>query len=426
VITGCLALGFFITLLTSVLFSGAERSVGSMSRDSLEKMAENNVYGARMILGMTDNKRRFHFMFLTGRLCSVAGGTVLLTFLISRSLGAWSMNRPGGAVIAFLFAVLAFVTTDEVLARLVSPSDHEAAVSRFALFLGVFHFLLFPLTVLFAAIASVLITRNFELAAKEEALMELVKSGSESGVIEEEEGEMIQSILTFSDTSCREVMVPRIDIIAADVNTSVDNLIALFKNKGHSRIPIYEERIDNIVGVIYAKDLLIAIAEKGNDSVSVTETMRKPYFVPETKSISQLLNDLREAKVHIAIVVDEYGGTSGIVALEDLIEEIIGEIQDEYDHEERGYSWIDSHTALMDGGLNIDEVNDILRSDIPSEDFDTLGGFLYHQLGFIPEGGEKIVWEDVTFTIKEIVGNRISKVLVKRTESRADTEQPEA
>lgn len=419
-ITGGLLLGFLGALLASVLFSGAEQSVGSISRDSLEKMAENDVPGARLILGMTEHKRRFQLMFLTGRLCSVSGGTVLLTCLFFRALGAWKVDPRSGAAIAFFLSILLFVITDGVLARLVSGGDHETAVSRFAPFLAVFNFLLYPLAVLFETVSTVFIKRNIELAAKEEALKELVKSESESGVIEEEEGEMIQSILGFADTSAREVMVPRIDMVAADVITPLDDLISLFKNEGHSRIPLYEDRIDNIVGVLYAKDLLIAVAEKGKDGVSATGTMRKPYFVPETKKISELLGDLRQAKVHLAIVVDEYGGTSGIVTIEDLIEEIVGEIQDEYDREEREYSWIDARTVLMDGGLNIDEVNDILRTDIPNEDFDTLGGFLYHRLGFIPDGGEEIAWGDVTFTIKEIVGNRITKVIVKRAGRRSD------
>ncbi|MHB9028756.1 MAG: hemolysin family protein, partial [Candidatus Latescibacterota bacterium] len=284
----------------------------------------------------------------------------------------------------------------------------------------------FPLTYLFDTVLSIFIKRNTEMAAKEEALIELVKSESESGVIEEEEGEMIQSVLSFYDTTAREVMVPRIDVVAADVSTPIDELITLFRKEGHSRIPIFEGRIDNIVGVMYSKDLLIAIAERDRSEVSVAETMRKPFFVPEAKKISELLNELRNAKVHLAIVVDEYGGTSGIVALEDIIEEIVGDIQDEYDQDEGDFSWIDGQTVLIDAGLNIDDVNDILRTDIPNENFDTLGGFIYHQLGFIPEGGEKVMWEDISFIIREIIGNRISKVLVTLPEPRTENEHTEA
>ena len=208
-------------------------------------------------------------------------------------------------------------------------------------------------------------------------------------------------------------MVPRIDMIAVEKNISVEELLTLFKKWGHSRIPVYDDRIDNILGVIYAKDLLPVIAEKGKENFSIIETMRKAYYVPETKIISVLLKEFKKSKVHIAIVVDEYGGTAGIVALEDLLEEIVGEIQDEYDQDERDYLWINDRIVLMDAGLGIDDVNEIIHADIHGDDFDTLAGFIYHQLGNIPVGGEEFSWENFTFTIREIIGNRISKVLVK-------------
>jgi putative hemolysin len=423
--TAAFVLGIFVTFLAGIMFSGAERSVGSMSRDSLEKMSENGVPGASMILAITGDKRRFRFMFLSGRIGSIAGGTILLLLLLRRTFTGGSAAEPAVDAAAFVLAVVVFTAAEGIISRHVARGDNENAVSFFAPFIRLSHLILYPITTLFALAAPLFIKPDDELAEKEEALKELVKTESESGVIEEEEGEMVQSILTFADTSAREVMVPRIDVVAADIDIPIRDVIGLFKNKGHSRIPIYRERIDIIIGVIYAKDLLSAIAEKGIDAVKVSETMRKPYFVSETKKISELLEDLRNAKVHLAIVVDEYGGTSGIVALEDLIEEIVGEIQDEYDREERGYSWIDSRTVVMDGGMNIDEVNDILRTDIPSEDFDTLGGFLYHHLGFIPEGGEKIAWEDLTFTIREIVGNRIAKVVIERAEPSLDSDSSE-
>ena len=376
------------------MFSGAEHAVGSISRDSIEKLAENDMPGANRMLRVIGNKRRFQLMLLTGRILSVIFGTVLLLFSISRLTWEGDFHIWTYAAITLLLSTIVFVTSEGVLSRLISVSDLEITVARYASFLFFFHVILFPLTTVFDLLSAVFIKRNVELAAKEEALIELVKSESESGVIEQEEGEMIQSILSFSDTAAREVMVPRIDMIAADVSTSVDELIRLFKEEGHSRIPIFQNSIDNIVGVMYTKDLLIVIAERGKENVSIAETMRKPYFVPATKKISELLKDLKKARIHLAIVVDEYGGTSGIVALEDLLEEIVGDIQDEFDMEkELEYSWIDAQTVMMDAGLNIEEVNDILRTDIPNDDFDTLGGFIYRQLGFIPEGGEIVEWE---------------------------------
>lgn len=407
---------FFFALSVSIMFSSAEIAIGYISRDSLEKLSENNVRGASMILGIISNKRRFQLLLISGRTISVVGGTVVLYVLFFHYALLWNIETQGILPLVFIVSSIAFVFVDSLLARLTAMGEHEKTVTRFAYFIYVFHIILFPLTFIFEKILSATIKENIELAAKEEALIEYVKSGSESGVIEEEEKVMIESVLEFSDTTVREVMVPRIDMIAAKNDITIDELITLYEHEGHSRIPVYEGRVDNIIGVIYAKDLLTVIAQKGKDNFAIDTIMRQAFFVPETKKISVLLEEFREEKVHIAIVVDEYGGTAGIVALEDLLEEIVGEIHDEYDEEEYESLWINDSTVLIDPGLDIHDVNEMIHTTMPCEDFDTLGGFLYHQLGFIPQGGEVVEWENVTFTIKEIEGNRISKVLVKLNE----------
>ncbi|MCE5249253.1 hemolysin family protein [bacterium] len=415
--------GFFAALLASIMFSGAEIAIGFISRDSLEKLAENNIRGASVVLGILSNKRRFHLMLKTGKIISIVVGTILLYAYFLRYYGQLGLGILEIGFAACCVAITAYILMDVLVARLVAMGDYEKTVSRLAYFLLVFHVILFPLSYSLERLLSILIKRNIELAVKEEALIEFVKSESEDGVIEQEEKEMIESILEFSDTTVREVMVPRIDMVAAKKDISMDELIAIFEEEGHSRIPLYDGRVDNIVGVIYAKDLLTAIAKKGKENCVVTEIMRNAYFVPETKKISVLLKEFKIAKVHIAIVVDEYGGTAGIVAMEDLLEEIVGEINDEYDEEEQSALWLSEQTVLMDAGLDVDDVNEMINTSIPNEDFDTLGGFLYNQLGFIPQGGEIVEWENVTFTIREIHGNRISKVLVKLNEpSDTDTE----
>jgi len=411
-----LILFFTIALLVSVMFSGAQIALGTVSRESIEKLIENKVRGASLIYSISHNRRRFQLLFLSGRIIAIVSGSFILTTFIHRNILEWSPKGILAWAVAFIVAVIAFILSEGVFARLVSMGENEDTVPRFAYFLGVFHILLFPVTCLMDMALSLVIEKQQELAAKEDALIELVKSESESGVLEQEERDMIEGVLDFFDTTVREVMVPRIDMIAVEKDIEVDELIALFKNEGHSRIPVFDERIDSIIGVIYAKDILPIIAQNGKENLSIAETMRKPYFVHESKKISVLLREFKQAKVHIAVVVDEYGGTAGIVALEDLLEEIVGEIQDEYDREVRDYLWINETTVLMDAGLDIDDVNEIIHADIPTGDFDTLAGFIYHQLGLIPEGGEEFHWENLTFTIKQIQGNRISKVLVKLDE----------
>ena len=400
----------------SVMFSAASTAVGTISRDSIRKLMENKVGGAGWIYRISVNRRRFNLMLLSGRTISIAAGSACL---FAFALYPENCPYPGyswNLVSASVLSIVAFVLAESVISRLVSMGESEDIVPRFAFFLFLAHLTLFPLTILLDSVLSLFIQEHREMAAKEEALIEFVKSESEAGVIEREEKEMIEGVLEFSDTVVREVMVPRIDVAAVEKNMPVDELIELFKSKGHSRIPVYEGRIDNILGVIYAKDILPVIAGCGKENLSIIDTMRKPYFVHETKKISDLLAEFKKAKVHLAIVVDEYGGTAGIVALEDILEEIVGDIYDEYDHDERDYLWINDRTVLMDAGLDIDDVNDILHSDIEDGDYDTLGGFIYDQLGAIPKGGEEFKWEKLTFTIKQIDGNRISKVMVQLEE----------
>ena len=419
---------FVVSLPVSVMFSGAEMAIGSISRDSLEKLAESKVRGASLILGMIENKRRFLLMFLYGKILSIIVGTVFLyTFFFMKS-SMWGLTKSFSILLTIVVSVSAYTLTEGLFSKLISTGEYENRVSRFAYFLYflvVFNILMFPFTFFIDYVLSVFIKKKSELAEKEEALKELVKSETEYGVIEQDEEEMIQSIFEFSDTTVKEVMVPRIDMIAAGKNISINELIGLFEKEGHSRIPVYESRVDNILGVIYAKDLLTYISEKGKKGFSIKEMMREAYFVHKNKKISGLLKEFKRLKVHIAIVVDEYGGTAGIVTLEDLLEEIVGEIQDEYDQDKREYIRINDQTFLMDASLDIDKVNEVIRSNIPNDNFDTLGGFIYNQLGFIPKGGEEIKWEGITFKIREINGNRISKVIVELSEPFAKNEKKE-
>ncbi|MFC1540981.1 hemolysin family protein [Candidatus Latescibacterota bacterium] len=416
---GMMLIVFIISLPVSVMFSGAEIALGSISRDSLEKLAEGNVRGASIILGMFENKRRFLLMLLFGKVISIVTGTVFLFGFFYMENPVWNLTAFTSGLLTIIVSVFAYTLTEGMFSQLISTGEHENRLSRFSIFLYfliVFNMIFLPFSFLIDYVLSILIKKKSFLADKEEALIELVKSETEAGVIEQDEQEMIESIMEFSDTTVKEVMVPRIDMVAAEDDASIDELLGLFESEGHSRIPIYEGRVDHILGFVYAKDLLAYISEKHKDNFTLKDTMRDAYFVPENKKISELLEEFKKSKVHIAIVVDEYGGTAGIVALEDLLEEIVGEIQDEYDQDERDYIWMNDRTLLIDAGLDIDDVNEIIRTNIPNENFDTLGGFIYHQLGFIPEGGEEIVWENITFKIKEIIGNRISKVVVVLSE----------
>lgn len=247
----------------------------------------------------------------------------------------------------------------------------------------------------------------------EEEIMTMLDASEKEGTIETDEKEMLYSVLQFGDRLVREVMVPRIDIVAIDIDRSLEDALKVFMDSGHSRIPVYEESIDNIKGVLYAKDLLNLW---GKPAQPIRELMRKAVFVPESKPADELLKDLRQSKVHMAVVVDEYGGTGGLVTFEDLIEEIIGDIQDEYDiNEEAEYVQNGPDNYTVDASMSLNDFNDLLEVEIPTEDSDTLGGFLFTQLGRVPEAGEKVDYAHLTMRIESIDGRRIRKVRVIRT-----------
>jgi CBS domain containing-hemolysin-like protein len=248
-----------------------------------------------------------------------------------------------------------------------------------------------------------------------EELMILVERSSEQGVIEAEEQQMIGAVLELGQQRVHEVMVPRIDITALPMDAPLDELITTIVSEGHSRIPVYEESIDNVVGILYAKDLLplLARAEKPN----LRTLVRTPLFVPESITVDDLLHNLQRRKVHIAIVLDEYGGTAGVVTIEDLIEEIVGEIQDEYDVEEPMVEAISDDEARIDGRASIDDLTDHFGIELDGEDkeqYDTVGGLVYHEIGGVPKVGDRVEVDGLTLTVESTDGRRVGKVLVVR------------
>jgi putative hemolysin len=263
-----------------------------------------------------------------------------------------------------------------------------------------------------------LLVRPFGLTASfnapvitEEELKTLLEASQKQGVIEEEEKEMLRNVISFGDTVVHEVMTPRIDIKAAEVSTPASRVVNLIVDCGHSRIPIYEGTVDNIIGLVHAKDLLPALM-RGTKNINLRSLMRKPYFVPENKPLDELLEELRHSSLQIAIVQDEYGGTAGLVTIEDLLEEIVGEIKDEYDTEEQTIVSEADDIFVVDAKLNIDDLNEELDLRIPAEDFDTIGGFVFGLLGRLPREGDNAVYEDLEFTVLKADNRRAQKIRI--------------
>lgn len=231
--------------------------------------------------------------------------------------------------------------------------------------------------------------------------------------LKKEQIKMINGIITLSDTYAHEIMKPRIDVESIDVNESLEKIFEKIITCGHSRIPAYDESIDNIVGVLYAKDLLKFFIDDQKKEINVKKILREPFFIPETKKVSDLLREFKEKKIHIAIVLDEYGGFSGIVCLEDILEEIVGEIFDEYDTEERLIEKLSDNEYLIISKISIFDLNEELNLDLPEDLADTLGGFIMENLGDIPKKGDCFSYRNYDFTIHSMTGYKIDKILLK-------------
>jgi len=254
------------------------------------------------------------------------------------------------------------------------------------------------------------------LATSDEEIKSIVEESAEQGLLHEEEREMIHSIFDFAETVVRKVMVPRIDVTCLEASTPISEGLKVILAEGHSRIPVYEETVDTIVGVVHAKDLLRPLME-GKTELTLRDLMRPPYFVPEGKKVGELLREFKRSKSQLAIVVDEYGGTSGLVTVEDLLEEIVGDIQDEYDVEEPDVVVLNENTSILDARLALDDVNDRLDLDLPTDEYDTIGGFVFGLLGRLPAQGDVVAWDALEFAVEQADGHRIQKVRVTRRAS---------
>ena len=234
----------------------------------------------------------------------------------------------------------------------------------------------------------------------------------EQKILNEEKKDMIQGVEDLSITSVKEVMVPRIDVDFISSDTPKDELVSKIIASGHSRFPVYTDSIDNVVGVLYVKDLLKSFAE--NQAVDLLKIIRKPYFVPESKRIDSLLREFKRHHLHIAMAIDEYGGISGIVTMEDIIEEIVGDIQDEFDKEREDIITINENVWLCDARVDLDDLNETIGAQFPNEDFDSLGGFVFDLFGKVPVKYEKSSWNNYDFIVQDMEGHRINVIKVIR------------
>lgn len=252
----------------------------------------------------------------------------------------------------------------------------------------------------------------------EEKIQSIIDTGTACGIIDKQSGDMIKSVLEMRGTMVREVMVPRTEIIAISGDSRIEEILDLILNHGHTRMPVYEENVDNIIGILNVKDLLRFWSKDVADR-DIIEILRKAYFIPETKSTNLLFHELKEKKSHMAIVIDEYGGTAGLVTLEDLVEEIVGEIFDEHDKEEEAFVELPDGDVLVDSRVEIEEFEEYFEINVPEGQFETLGGFIFHIIKKIPVTGEKVRYDDLEMIIESADERRIKRVRIRRRDQDA-------
>lgn len=322
-------------------------------------------------------------------------------------------------ILALLIVWLGIAWLEWIVERAVirDPERRLLNFQRFIRYTTLFLYPLVSLNLLFSKELSQ--SQENTSMVTEDALKTLVDVGQKDGILEQEERKMIHSIFQLGDTLTREIMVPRIDVQALEVGVSLSEGVDLLLSSGFSRVPVYDETIDNILGMLYAKDL-IQIWREGNGSTHIRrDLLREAYFVPEAKKVDELLAEMQKRRVHMAIVVDEYGGVAGVVTLEDIIEEIFGEIQDEYDEEEElPFRKLENGDYLFRGRIDLDDFNDIMNCNLPNDEADTLSGFIYTRLGHVPTTGESVQEEDLLLTVEQVSNRRIHKVRAQRAAQR--------
>jgi CBS domain containing-hemolysin-like protein len=403
-----------VLLLVAGFLAMAETSLTRMNRVKAITLAEEKRRGAAALVKLVDRPERFlnAVLFLV-LVCHLVAAT-LVGLLSEQAFGA------AGVVVAIFFEVVVIFVLAEAVPKTYAVQHPDRAALRVAPV--VYGIARFPLVRLLSraliGLANVLVPGKGLKEGpfvSEEELLALADVAEEEEVIEQTERALIHSIIQFGDTVVREVMVPRPDMVTVEARAKATDVMELIISAGFSRVPVYEQGIDDIVGIVYAKDLMKALRH-GEAEAPVRELARPARFVPETKRVAELLPEMQKEKAHMAVVVDEYGGTAGLVTLEDLIEELVGEIVDEYDVEEAPVEPLPDGGVRVNARMPIDELNELLQAEFPEGDFDTVGGLMFNLLGHVPTEGETVDCDGHRLQAEKVQGRRIGRVRISPLE----------
>lgn len=410
-----------ILLLLSAFFSSAETALTTVNRIRMRTLAEDGDKRAERVLRITDDSGKMLSAILIGNNIVNLSASSIATSL---AIELWGSVGAGIATGILTLLILIFgEISPKTLATIYSERialTYSTAIELLIKILTPVIFLINKLSMGFLLLMRV-DPKAGEQQLTEEELRTIVDVGKESGVLETEEHEMINNLFDFGDAQAKEVMVPRIDMTFANIASTYDELIEIFQEDKFTRLPVYEDTTDNVVGILNMKDLLLY---KDKAHFCIRDIMREPYFTYEHKNTAELFMEMRKSSISLAIVLDEYGATAGLITLEDLLEEIVGEIRDEYDtDEEDSILPLNEREFLVLGSTNLDDLCDALSLDFRSEDYDTIGGYLVGLLDHLPEKNEIIITDDnVLLRVEQMDKNRIEKIYIKKPEEKAENE----
>ncbi len=410
-----------VLILLSGFFSSAETALTTCNKIKMRTLADNGNASAKRVLKITDNSGKMLSAILVGNNIVNLSASSISTSLV---IGLWGNKAVGIATGIITLLILIFGEISPKTLATIHADNIALAYS------GVISFLMKLLTPVIFLVNKMALGVLFILRVDpnkeqntmtEDELRTIVDVSHEEGVIETEEREMINNVFDFGDAQAKEVMVPRIDMTFADIDSTYDELLDIFREDHFTRLPVYEGSTDNVIGIINMKDLLLC---ENRERFAVRDILRKPYYTYEHKNTAELLIEMRQSCNNIAIVLDEYGATAGLITLEDLLEEIVGEIRDEYDDDEEDpLQKINDYEYMVQGSMNLEDLSEALDLDLTSEDYDSIGGYMIGLLDHLPTVGESVVTPDQVFLrVEDMEKNRINKIFVRIPEKKDEEE----